>query len=103
MAFLRTHLEPKLRVAKFQHQAHDSVLRQAEREHKALAKACFYILSNPVAAKLVTKPDEWNFCGAVVPGCPTLHPLAPDFWETFWALYARGLHPDAGKIKRPPF
>jgi REP element-mobilizing transposase RayT len=38
MAFLRTHLEPALAPAKFQPQPHDSVLRQAEREHGAFGR-----------------------------------------------------------------
>ncbi len=83
--------------------AQDSVLRQSEREHNAFAKVCCYILANPVEAKLVMKPEEWGFCGAVIPGYPTLHPLKPDFWEKFWRVYTQALHPDAGKLKRPPF
>jgi REP element-mobilizing transposase RayT len=103
MSFLRTYLETALVPAKFQPQAHDSVLRQSEREHNAFAKACFYILNNPVKAKLVSKADTWNFCGAVVPGYPTLHPLKENFWDTFWKLHAQFRHPDAGNIKKPAF
>jgi REP element-mobilizing transposase RayT len=103
MAFLRTYLEPALAPAKFQSQPHDNVLRQPEREHNPFAKVCFYILANPVEAKLVTKPEEWRFSGDVIPGYPTLHPLKPDFWDKFWRLSTRSVHPDAGKIKRPPF
>jgi REP element-mobilizing transposase RayT len=103
MAFLRTYLEPALAPAKFQPQAHDSVLREPEREHGAFARACFYILNNPVAAELVSKPEDWNFCGAVVPGYPTFHPLKPDFWEKFWKLYTKSRHPDSGNIRRPSF
>jgi REP element-mobilizing transposase RayT len=103
MAFLRTYLEPALTPAKFQPQPHDSVLRQPEREHNAFAKVCFYILANPVEAKLVMQPEAWRFSGAVILGYPTLHPLKPDFWEKFWRLYAQALHPEAGNLKRPPF
>ena len=103
MSFLRTYLDPALAPARFQPQSHDSVLRQAEREHGAFAKVCFYILNNPVAAELVIKAEDWSFCGAVVAGYPTLHPLNPDFWEKFWKLYAKFRHSDAGNIKRPPF
>lgn len=103
MAFLRTHLEPELSPAKFQPQAHDSVWRESEREHGAFAGVCFYILNNPVHAELVSKPEDWQFSGAVVPGYPTLHPLQPDFLEKFWKLYAKARRPDAGNIKRPPF
>jgi len=70
MAFLRTYLEPALMPATFQPQAHDSVLRQAEREHHAFAKVCSYIINNPVKANLVAKTEDWRFHGAVVPGYP---------------------------------
>ena len=39
---------------------------------------------------------------AIEHGYPTLHPLAADFWEKFWKLYAKLRHPDAGNIKKPP-
>jgi len=103
MSFLRTYLEPALAPAKFQPQAHDSVLREREREHGAFAKVCFYILDNPVRAGLVARPKQWRFSGAVVPGYPQLHPLEPDFWEKFWKMYERARHPEAGDIKRPGF
>ena len=103
MAFLRTHLEPLLSPAKFQPQAHDNVLRQPEREHDAFARVCSYVLSNPVAAKLVERPDEWRFRGAVIPGYPKLDPSESNFWRKFWALYERKLDPEAAKIIRPPF
>lgn len=88
---------------KFQPQAHDSVLRQREREHDAFARVCFYIFDNPVKAELVSRPEDWRFSGAVVPGYPTLHPLTAGFWEKLWKLYEQACHPDAGQIKRPAF
>jgi putative transposase len=103
MVFLRTYLEPTLAPVRYQPQAHDSVLREAEREHEAFAKVCAYIVANPVRAGLVTKPEKWRFTGAVVPGYPTLHPLKADFWKKLWSLYSIALHPDAGRIKRPRF
>ena len=72
MTFLRTHLEPKLAPHKFQHQAHDHVLKTEERRHDAFARACHYILENPLRAELVKHSIEWEFSGAVVPairGC----------------------------------
>jgi len=54
MAFLRTHLEPKLAPQKFQHQAHDHVLTEDERRYDAFARVCHYILQNPLRAELVT-------------------------------------------------
>jgi putative transposase len=102
MAFLRTHLEPKLAPWKFQHQAHDHVLKENERRHNAFVRVCYYIMENPLRADLVVQPGEWKFGGAMVPGYPALHPLQDDFWPKFWKLYAQSKHPDAGKILRPP-
>ncbi len=87
---------------KFQHQAHDHVLKEAERRRNAFARVCHYILDNPRAAELVKTPKEWPFSGAVVPGYPTLHPLQEGFWAKFWKLYAQTRHPDAGNMVRPP-
>ena len=102
MAFLRTHLEPKLAPEKFQHQAHDHVLKDEERRRQAFASVCHYVVENPVKAGLVQHAGEWPFSGAVVPGYPTLHPLREDFWEKFWRLYGAMKSPDAGEIARPP-
>ena len=103
MKFLREHLGPKLRPHQFQHQAHDHVLREEQRKRNAFAKVCFYIIDNARKDGLVKHPKEWNLCGALIPGYPTLHPLEEDFWPKFWKLYAATLAPDAGKIIRPPF
>lgn len=102
MAFLRMHLKPRLAPQKFQHQPHDQVLKQAERQRNAFAKDCNYILENPLRAEQVKHPNEWPFTGAVVPGYPTLHPLRKDFWSKFWKLHAQARHSDAGEIIRPP-
>jgi len=79
---------------KLQSQAHDHVLREAERNQGAFASVCFYILANPVRAKLVAKDPEWQFSGAVVPGYPDLHPLQEDYWELFWKLYYQQKEPN---------
>lgn len=90
MKFLRTQLEPALGEGRqWQHQPHDHVLREKERQRNAFAKTCFYVLANPVRAGLVERERDWPFLGAVVPGYPTLHPMADDFWERFWGLYVR--------------
>src|SRR5664280_3475354 len=102
MAFLRTHLKPKLAPQKFQHQPHDHVLKEEERRRNVFERVCHYILDNPRVAELVIQPEEWPFSGAVVPGYPKLHPLQDDFWPKFWKLYAQAKHPDAGNIVRPP-
>lgn len=89
MAFLRTHLEPALAPHKFQPQPHDHVLREKEREQDAFATVCGYVLANPERKGLVERWQEWRYCGAVVPGYPTLHPSQNDYWEKFWKLYYR--------------
>ena len=82
MAFLRTYLEPALGGGiKFQHQAHDHVLRAEERRWDAFLETCGYILANPVRAGLVKEASEWIYSGAVAPGFPRLDPREPDFWK----------------------
>jgi putative transposase len=100
MKFLREHLGPALRPHRFQHQPHDQVLGEEDRKRRAFAKVCFYIMDNARVAGLVKQPSDWPFCGAVVPGYPSLHPLAEKFWPLFWKLYQTALAPDAGEIKR---
>ena len=69
------------------HQPHDHVLREEERKRNAFSSFCFYTLANPVRAGLVKSEADWPFTGAILPGYPTLHPLAEDYWEKFWKLY----------------
>jgi REP element-mobilizing transposase RayT len=88
MKFLREHLAPGLLPHRFQHQAHDHVLRSEERQRGAFARVCFYVIDNPRRKGLVADPREWTFCGAIIPGYPALHPLESAFWERFWKLYA---------------
>ena len=95
--FLRTELEPALGPDRqWQHQAHDHVLRQEERERNAFAASCFYILENPVRAQLTATARDWPFIGAVVPGYPRLHPLDNGYWPLFWRLH------DAARASEPP-
>ncbi len=101
MAFLRTYLEPELKPAKFQPQAQDEVLREEQRKRNAFAKVCFYIAANPVRAGLTGEKEIWPFMGCVVPGYPRLYLMDEDFWPTFWRLYGKLRHTDAGNIKRP--
>jgi len=68
-------------------QSHDNVLREEERKQGAFAAACWYLLENPVRARLVAHPCEWRWNGAILPGYPVLHPLEEDFWPLFWKLY----------------
>jgi putative transposase len=101
MAFLRTHLEPALRPAKFQPQAQDNVLREKDRKRNAFAKVCFYIAANPVRAKLLPETGAWPYTGSVVPGFPKLNPMEEDFWPKFWRIRSKLLQSDVDKIKRP--
>ena len=89
MKFLRTHLEPALGGGReWQHQPHDHVLREEERRRNAFASFCFYTLANPVRDELVKKESDWPYSGAIIPGYPSVHPLADGFWELFWKLYS---------------
>ena len=76
-----------------QKQSHDSVLREKDRLRGAFQKTCFYVLDNPRRQGLVDHPRDWPYLGAVVPGYPSLRPLAEDFWEQFWKLYQRHREP----------
>jgi len=93
-------LEPALAPCRFQHQAHDHVLKDQERRRNAFAAVCSYILDNPVRAKLVTSAGAWPYHGALVPGYPALRPSETDFWKRFWKLYHAAKHPGAGNIVR---
>ena len=100
MKFLRKHLALELARRspggvefELQKQSHDSVLREKDRLHGAFEKSCFYILDNPCRKKLVSHPRDWPHLGAVVPGYPFLHPLAEDFWESFWKIYTQHRKP----------
>jgi REP element-mobilizing transposase RayT len=101
MSFLRTHLKPLLSPQRLQPQAYDHVLREEERKRGAFAKICFYILDNPVRARLVDGPRAWAFSGAMVPGYPAFHPLAEDFWPKFWKIFQAARQPAAGERKLP--
>ena len=46
-------------------------------------------------------PPDWPYCGAIIPGYPTLHPLQEDFWPLFWKLFRQQRQPDAGERKLP--
>jgi len=86
--FLRAHLGPYLKPAKFQHQAHDHVLKTEERQRKFFGLACAeYVLLNPVKEELVKSPAEWPFSGAVIPGYPNVNPFRGDYWPWFWKHY----------------
>jgi REP element-mobilizing transposase RayT len=86
MRFLRRQLAPLLKPHQFQHQAYDHILREDERKRGAFTRVCFYVLANPVRAKLVTEGAGWPFSGVMLPGYPALHPMQENFWAKFWKL-----------------
>ncbi|GDY19838.1 hypothetical protein LBMAG56_11830 [Verrucomicrobiota bacterium] len=103
MKFLRTCLEPALGAGhEWQHQPHEHVLREEERKRNAFAQTCFYVLENPVRAKLVTNADEWPFIGAIVPGYPDVHPLREGYWKLFWERYVEERDAEPPPVGPPP-
>ena len=102
MKFLREHVGKRLLPHRFQHQAHDHVLREEQRKREVFRKMCFYIMDNARVAGLVEAAKDWAYSGAVVPGYPEGHPFEPDFWPRFWKFYLTARAADAGEIKRPP-
>jgi putative transposase len=102
MRFLRRQMGPMLKPHRFQHQAHDRVLREAERKRGSFARVCFYVLANPIRAKLVAEDESWSFSGAMLPGYPALNPMQKDFWEKFWKLYVAELENEPPAPSVPP-
>lgn len=102
LKFLREYVGKALQPFRFQHQAHDHVLRDEERKRNAFAKVCFYILANPVRAGLIEENGAWPYQGAVVPGYPDVDPMDQDFWPLFWKLYHQIRDPKAGERRLAP-
>ena len=46
LRFLREHVGKLLQPHRFQHQAHDHVLREEQRRKQAFSKVCFYVIDN---------------------------------------------------------
>jgi putative transposase len=86
--FLRKHTSAALAPARWQHQAHDHVLRPEERERNAFAATAHYILENPVRAQLAANRAAYPYLGCIIPGYPELALHAPDYWDRFWRVYA---------------
>jgi putative transposase len=86
ITFLRKNMRAFLAPAKWQKQAHDHVLREEERRRSAFPKIAHYLLENPIRAKLVTQPEDWEYAGCCVPGYLDLDPRDADFWPLFWRL-----------------
>jgi REP element-mobilizing transposase RayT len=103
MKFLRAELGRWLRPARFEHQAHDHVLKPQERQRHAFGVACAdYVLFNPLKAGLVKVPGDWPYLGGVIPGYPRLNPLEGDYWLWFWKHYYAAREPGLEKRVLPP-
>lgn len=91
MEFLRRMLAPQLAPARWQHQAHDHVLRENERTESAFVRVATYILDNPVRAGLVDHRADYSFRGCCVPGYPYLEVADGDDWERFWRIHQKSV------------
>jgi putative transposase len=87
--FLRKHTTRFLSPASWQQQAHDHVLREAEREQGTLNAIAAYIVNNPIRAELVSADGQWPYLGCSVPGYPDLNPTRADYWPLFWRIFSR--------------
>lgn len=88
MKSFRTETTPLLRPFAWQRQPFDHVLREDERKRGAFTAVCQYVLENPLRKGLVERWQDYAFCGAMVPGYPSLDPQRGDYWELFWRVYA---------------
>lgn len=98
-AWFRRHWNALLAPARaLQRQAHDHVLREAERTRDAFPKIATYILQNPERAGLVSVWRDWPFLGAIFSGVHPLDPRDADHWERFWREHHRrlGVEPAPG-------
>ncbi|HQF40031.1 MAG TPA: hypothetical protein PK322_13005 [Opitutaceae bacterium] len=79
-------LAPSFRL---QAQAHDHVLRDAERANEAFKAIAWYIRENPVRATLADRWQHWPCSGCLVPGYPDLDPRQDGYWELIWRIWNR--------------
>lgn len=91
--FLRRHTSEALRPARWQKQAHDHVLREHEREHRAFQSIAQYILENPVRAGLAARWQDYPCTGCCIAGYPKLDVRSEDYWELLWRIYNRLVEP----------
>ncbi len=91
VAFFRKHTRASLAPHDWQHQAHDHVLREDERQQCAFTQVGHYIAENPVRASLCTQPADWPYLGCMLPGYPDITPHESNYWEIFWRIRTRCL------------
>ena len=87
--FLRKHTVHALRPARYQKQAYDHVLNEKEMERGAFEAICFYILENPVRAKLCELSKDYPYSGSLAPGYPDLRVHEEGYWELYWKIIHR--------------
>jgi REP element-mobilizing transposase RayT len=88
-SFLRKYFGRQIRPIRWQHQAHDHVVRENERQSGRYVDTIWYILENPVRAGLTEKWQDYPYNGAMLPGYPDLDRRDSDFHERFWKLIAK--------------
>ena len=73
----------------FQHQPHDRVLRESERQENEFHDLVEYIARNPERAGVVPADGyrDYPFTACLVPGYPELTIWQEDFWPRFWRCY----------------
>ena len=49
----------------------------------------------------VEHPRNWPHFGAIVPGCPWLHPFSESFWPDFWKMDVRDREAGGGESDDP--
>ncbi|WP_252854987.1 hypothetical protein [Aeoliella straminimaris] len=70
----------------FQHQPHDHVLQDDERQETAFENLVDYIARNPERRGLVPadRYRDYKYTGCLIPGYPELDLWQLDFWPRFW-------------------
>jgi len=84
--YLRTQLNPIIRPAVWQRQAHDHVVREDERSNGIFANTIQYILDNPVRAGLAESWQGYDYLGCLLVGYPHLDRRDSRFQEIFWKV-----------------
>ena len=74
----------------FQHQPHDRVLRESDRQESDFEDLVEYIARNPERAGLVPVEGyrDCPYTDCLVPGYPELTIWQSDFWPRFWRTYS---------------
>ena len=87
--YIRTQLGRRLAPLRFQSQAHDHVLRPAERRPEEFSGICGYIRENPVRKGWVRNWMDWPYTGASAIGYGDLDLQDPDFWLRYFRILKR--------------